>query len=333
MTESRSNFRNRLEWLLVLALVGPVVVMPRRLALWVMRCFGDLAYLLLRSRRVRTCELVRDRLGVDESRARAVVRGAFRTMALNLIEPLLMHRQLRSKPLEALVTVEGVEHALALQEQGRGMMLATAHLGAWECLAHVCRLCLAQPWAVARPLDNPLLEKLVVRYRMGGLAGTLEKEGSGLPMARLFRKGAVILLVLDQNAGRKSVLMDFMGAPSRQHKVSGVMASRFKVAVLPTYLLREPDGLHYRFIIEPPIEADPALTGEAAERDVIRRLSASLEERVRQTPEQWLWLHDRWRSARHTAIVEQMVEDQAGLNQAQAAKRGNGAVPEGTNEG
>jgi len=111
------------------------------------------------------------------------------------------------------------------------------------------------------------------------------------------------------------------------------MASRFGVAVLPTYLLREPDGLHYRFIIEPPIEADPALEGDAAERDVISRLSASLEARVRETPEQWLWLHDRWRSARHTAIVEQLVADQASLSEARAAKRGNGAVPEGTNEG
>ena len=59
MTESRSNFRNRLEWLLVLAFLGPVLLMPRRLALWAMRSFGDLAYLLLRSRRARTCELVR----------------------------------------------------------------------------------------------------------------------------------------------------------------------------------------------------------------------------------------------------------------------------------
>ncbi|MFT7462825.1 MAG: KDO2-lipid IV(A) lauroyltransferase [Pseudohongiellaceae bacterium] len=331
MTESRNTFRNRLEWLLVCALAGPVLLMPRRPALWAMRCFGDLSYVLLVSRRRRASELVQEHLGVDKRRARTIVRGAFRTMALNLIEPLLLHRQLKTKSLDALVTVEGIEHALALKEQGKGMLLATAHLGAWECLAHVCRLCLAPVWAVARPLDNPLLEKLVVQYRLGGLAGTLEKDGSGLRMARLFRKGEIVILVLDQNAGRKSVLMDFLGTPSRQHKVSGAMAVRFGVPVLPTYLLREPDGLRYRFVIEPAIEPDPSLEGEEAERDVVRRVSESLEARVQSTPEQWLWLHDRWRSARHTAMVEQLALGQAG--EAQAAKRGNVAVQEGTNEG
>jgi KDO2-lipid IV(A) lauroyltransferase len=341
MIESRSAFRNRLEWLFVCILLGPAILLPRRPALAAMRMLGDLAYCLLWSRRNRTRKLVEERLGVDATRARVVVRGAFRTMALNLIEPLLLHRTLTGNAQQDLVRFEGMEHAQALRAQGKGMILATAHLGAWECLAHVCRLGLAPVWAVARPLDNPLLDKLVERFRMSGLAGKLDKDGSGLKMARLFRKGEIVILVLDQNAGRKSVLIDFLGAPSRQHKVSGMMATRFGVPVLPTYLVREPDGLHYRFIIEAPIVADPALDGDAAEEDIVRRVSSSLEARVRELPEQWLWLHDRWRSARNTAIVEALYAQASEPTDGTAADSeaddgsamgGTVSVPEGTNK-
>jgi len=340
MTESHRSFRNRLEWLFACILMGPLVLLPRRPALSVMRLIGDLAYCLLWSRRNRTRALVEQCLGVDSRRARAVVRGAFRTMALNLIEPHVIQRQLAGHAPEDLVTLEGVEHAQALLDQGRGMILATGHLGAWESLPQVCRSELAPAWAVARPLDNPLLDKFLGHHRFRALAGKLDKDGSGLKMARLFRKGEIVILALDQNAGRKSVLIDFLGEPARQHKVSGVMATHFGVPVLPTYLLREPDGLHYRFIIEAPIEADPALEGEAAEEDVVRRVSMSLEERVRATPEQWLWLHDRWRSARNTANIEAMAAqaDEStegpaadGAADDGAAMRETVIVPEGTN--
>lgn len=82
-----------------------------------------------------------------------------------------------------------------------------------------------------------------------------------------------------------------------QHKVAGIMARRFGVAVLPLYVLREPGHLRFRAIFEEPILADETLAEEEAELDVIRRVADSLEARIRQTPEQWLWLHDRWRKA------------------------------------
>jgi lauroyl/myristoyl acyltransferase len=88
-----------------------------------------------------------------------------------------------------------------------------------------------------------------------------------------------------------------IASPASHHKVVGVLARRFGAPAVPVYLLREPGLLRFRMVIEPPIAADPALPPEDAERDVTARLSASLAAQVRAHPEQYLWLHDRWRHA------------------------------------
>jgi KDO2-lipid IV(A) lauroyltransferase len=180
-------------------------------------------------------------------------------------------------------------------------------------------------WAVGRTLDNPRLDRLVREMRGVPLAGTLPKEGSGRHLARLFKKGEIVGLLLDQNAGQHGVMMDFMGSPAMQHKVAGIMARRFGVAVVPLYALREPGHLRFRVIFEEAILADDSLSDEEAELDVIRRVAESLEARIRETPEQWLWLHDRWRKA--AWILRRRAR------QAARAKGLDPALAEGTNGG
>jgi KDO2-lipid IV(A) lauroyltransferase len=188
-------------------------------------------------------------------------------------------------------------------------------------------------WAVQRPSENPILAAWMERWRTSRLAGTLDKDGSALKLARLVRDGEIIGLLLDQNAGRQGVMLGFLGRPSWHHKVPGVMARRFGAAVVPTYQRRERGHLRFTLVFEPPIEPDPVLgDAEAIETDVVRRLSSSLAARVRQDPGQWLWLHDRWRRAER--VLEQRRREEAGAAPApggpgqQAASHG---VAEGTN--
>jgi len=149
------------------------------------------------------------------------------------------------------------------------------------------------------------------------LAGTLEKEGSGRELVRLFRKGEIVGLLLDQNAGRQGMMLDFFGRPTMQHKVSGVMSTRFGVPVVPVYMTREPGHLRFRLEFEPAIEANPSLSEEDAIQDVMRRVSESLEARIRAQPDQWLWLHDRWRKAQW--LLDRQARQAARAEAAEAA--------------
>lgn len=289
--------RHRLEWLLLLGVHGFVQVVPGRISLPLLRGIGVLAWLVMGSRRRRAADAVHRCLGPPpgDARNRAIVRGAFVTMCLQLAEPTLLERALRGDPRNVHLTIEGAEHLQRCLDERRGALVATAHFGAWECIAVVLKERFRPVWAVARPPENPYIAAWMDARRARVLRGSLDKDGSAMKMARLMRDGEIVGLLLDQNAGHQGVLLDFLGRPSWHHKVSGIMARRFGAAVLPTYMRREPGTLRFTLVFEAPIEPDPSAgDAEAVEVDIVRRLSASLEGWVRRTPEQWLWLHDRW---------------------------------------
>jgi KDO2-lipid IV(A) lauroyltransferase len=288
---------NGVEYLVVRGLLGAMRIVPPRLCIATLHGIAALAYRVMASRRRSALALVEERLGVSGAEAERVVKGAFRILALTGGEAILVQRALKRSSLEDLVSFEGVEHWEMAEGRGQGVLLAMAHLGAWESAAELFGRRFHPVWAMGRAMDNPWLDRLVKELREVPLAGTLPKEGGGRHLARLFKKGETVGLLLDQNAGRHGVMMDFMGRPAMQHKVAGAMARRFGVAVVPFYVRRMPGHLRFQAVFEAPILADDSLPDDEAELDVIRRVSESLEARIRETPEQWLWLHDRWRKA------------------------------------
>lgn len=324
---SRGALQNRAEWLAARAALATLAVVPDA----VLR--GGVAFLswascaLAVKRRRHTLRLVRERLGLPEGapEARRIVRGAFDTLLLNAVEPLLIERELaRGRDIREFVTVEGGEHLQAAHAAGRGVIAVTGHFGSWEAFVIVMKLLFQPVWVVTRHVENPLLERDIVSRRLRWVAGRLPKEGSALRMARVLRSGGTLGLLLDQNAGRQGLVLDFLGAPASHHTVAGVLAHRCGAAVVPVYLLREPGRLRFRMLVEPELRPDPALDEEQAVRDVTERLSASLERQVRAHPGQWLWLHDRWRHAR--------VEGRRAARQAAATGGGTGVtVAQGTN--
>lgn len=329
MSRTRSALRNRSEWLLLQVLLSLVRVLPARVSLAVLRGVGVLAWALLGERRRAAARSVERALGLPaaDRRTRRIVRGAFVTMCLQIAEPTLLDRAYRRGRGDRAVTIEGAENMQRCLDSGRGVLLATAHFGAWESIAVVMRERFTKLWAVMRPSENPLVARWMERWRTQVLAGTLDKDGSALKMARLMRDGGIVGLLLDQNAGREGVLLDFLGRPSLHHKVSGLMARRFGAAVVPTYMRREQGHLRYTLVFEAPIEADPSLgADEAIETDVVRRLSLSLAARVRASPEQWLWLHDRWRRAERL-IAERAAAASDGEGDARVA--GSASAPTG----
>jgi lauroyl/myristoyl acyltransferase len=300
MTRERSDLRDRCEDLLAAGMMAAVQRLPASFVLAGMRALAGAARVALPGRARHARELVLQRLGPGTTPAAAdrIVAGAFRTLALNAVETLLVERALRrGAALDAFVSVHGGEHLRAALAAGRGALLCSAHLGAWELTPLLLARLFEPPWVVARKLDNARLERRLLAHRGRYTRGSVSKDGGAPQLVRILRAGQSIGMLIDQNAGRGGLVMDFLGAPASHHKVAGVLARRFRAPALPVYLLREPGSLRFRLLIEAPVEADPALSAEDAERDVTARLSASLAAQVRAHPKQYLWLHDRWRHA------------------------------------
>ena len=226
----------------------------------------------------------------DEER-RAIARGAYANMARAVVDAL---RTLGASRAELLAEVEvddfgPVERALAA---GKGLLVATAHLGSWEMFgaAMAQRVPLH---AVVRPLRGGVNARLVEARERSGLR-LIPARGALTSMVAALRKNEVVAMLLDQAIGGKHALfVPFFGRPAATTPALSMAALRTGAPTLVVVALRL-DG-RLRFRVEGPFEVTSSGDRQRDLQDHTARVTAALERIIREAPDQWLWLHRRWK--------------------------------------
>lgn len=289
---SRSAFgRMALGALSPVALV--LAYLPRRAGLWIGRRLGDLAWITLRRRRAVAIENLTRALGAERtgSELRRLGRRSFQHLGMTLVEACVFFFRSPSVMLSR-VELAGGDRLKAAAAEGRGILLLAAHYGNWELLAasHVLGgLPLSE---VVRPLDHPLLDRMVGRLRERTGVEVIPKRRGLRGVLDALRRGRMVGILMDQNASRgEGVFAPFFGVPASTSKAMAVISLRSGAPVLPVFIRRQPNGRH-RVEVEPPLPPPP-------DGDVLAYTGAfnrAIESAIRRAPEQWLWMHRRWRT-------------------------------------
>lgn len=282
-------------WLnLLLALINAVPLAARvRFFRWL----GDLAYVLdERHRRIALRNLAVAFPERDEKERRRIGRAAFRHAATVLAEFFFIPK-LDARRIGKYVRFEGLEHIRKAEEKGRGILFLTAHFGNWEWMAISFPLLTGNRLGVVyRPIDSAFLDRLVGRLR--GWTGNIgiPKQKAMMRILRSLKEGTAVGILLDQNmAWQEGVFVRFFGEWACTNEGLALLALKTGAAVLPAFSVREQDGT-YRVVVEPEVEL---IRSEDKERDVranTQLFTGVIERYVRRYPEQWLWLHQRWKT-------------------------------------
>lgn len=287
----RSSPRNATEYLLALAVLKSLEWTPLPVAHRLARGYTRLLDLALpRLRRVarRNLSLALPELG--EARHAEIIDGVFRSIA-RLLVSFAKFPSIRRDNLERWIRVEGAEHVKAALVAGRGVLFATAHLGNWELSAYAHALFAAPMNVIARPLDNARIDALVERRRaLSGNRIVLKKDFARVILKALAANEAVGILI-DQNAALDSgVFVNFFGLQASAGTGFAKLAAHSGAAVIPGFALWSEAERRYVLRFYPPVP----VTGDAA-RDT-QALQAKLEAVIREYPDQWLWIHRRWKT-------------------------------------
>jgi Kdo2-lipid IVA lauroyltransferase/acyltransferase len=231
----------------------------------------------------------------DEQRA-ATLRGMVRSFGWMAAEFARMPRYTREN-IEDIIVLDGNENFLEGQRRGQGVLFLTAHMGAWELSSFAHALYGYPLHYMARPLDNQYLDALVNRYR--GLSGNkpIFKNESARAMLKILKDAGTIGILADQNTMRgEGVFVDFFGTPACTTTGIARVALHTGAAVVPGYAVWDEALRKYRLRFEPPMEL---VRTEDAERDIVentQRFARVTEEIIRKYPEQWVWVHARWKT-------------------------------------
>jgi KDO2-lipid IV(A) lauroyltransferase len=264
---------------------------PRPLADWlghVYACLLDIAVPRLRRIALRNLSFALPELSV--ARHREIADGVFRSIG-RLLVAFARFPAISAGNIDHWIRYEGFEHFTAARERGRGVLFATAHLGNWELSAFAHAL-LAQPMqVVVRPLDNRLIDRFVEQRRSSSGNTLIGKREFARPILKALRENQAVGILVDQNASADTgVFVPFFGVPACVNISFAKMAAHSGAAVIPGFAVwRETERAYIlRFYPEVPITGDAAVDTAAIQH--------ALELAIRQDPDQWLWIHRRWKT-------------------------------------
>src|SRR6059058_796255 len=288
--------RQRLEYALAWVIIKTLGALPRSLSRAAAIALSWTIYLVhvrLRSVGMRNLALAFPEKTRRE-RAR-ILRGVFTALGRQLAEVCLFPKYTLEN-VGKVVVYDGFENFERALARGKGVLFLTAHLGAWELSAFAHSLYGYPLNIVMRPLDNPYLDRLTREYRtMHGNKAVDKDFARGLIAA--MRKGETVGVLMDTNMiASQGVFVDFFGIQACTASGVARIALKTDAAVVPGFTIWDPGLKKYR------LRFDPAVTlvrSKNREADVIANtqlFTKVIEDYIRRYPEQWLWVHRRWKT-------------------------------------
>ncbi len=288
-----------IEYAAARAFISGLGILPRPLATAVGRGIGHAAYALaggLRRTGMRNLELAFPEKSVEERKR--ILRGSFVSLGRQLGEVSQFPRATAEHLREVVeYDPEDVKLLDVARERGRGVIFLTSHLGAWEllCFAHSV---LYEPLSfLVRPIDNPRIEEMVERLRTRFGNQPIDKKSAARRAMKLLREGGTLGVLADLNTQeREGVFVPFFGHLACTTAGVATLALRTDATVIP--VCAPWDERRKRFVFHGGPVVELVRTGDPA-RDVelnTERFTAAIEGHVRAYPEQWLWIHKRWKT-------------------------------------
>jgi KDO2-lipid IV(A) lauroyltransferase len=219
-----------------------------------------------------------------------IADGVFRSIG-RLIETFARFPRLSPKKIHELIRYEGLENFTDAQARGRGVLVATAHLGNWELSAFAHAWMTGPMNIVVRPLDNPRIDALVEQRRAMSGNNIIAKRESARGILRALERGEAIGILIDQNTTpEEGVFIDFFGTKACAGTAFVKFAHRTGAAVVPGFALWIEKERRYVLRFYPEIEMTRDVQADT------QRVHSALEEVIREYPDQWLWIHRRWKT-------------------------------------
>jgi KDO2-lipid IV(A) lauroyltransferase len=297
MARQRSLLADYLVYVVVrLGLCG-IQACPERLADRVADLLGWLAYRLdARHRRVAQENLRHAFPDWTDDQRERVAQGSFRHLLHLVIEISRLPRKLSVRNWRNYVTLIGGGRVVHAMLDSRPALLVTGHLGNWELAGYALGLLGFHTSAIARTLDNLFLDRYLRRFRQKTGQRILAKKGEFDEITRVLGQGGVLATLADQDAGQRGLFVEFFGRPASTHKAIALLALQFDAPLVVVGVPRiRHTSRHFHVVVEDVIDPRHYTNRPDAVTIITQCYTQALERLIRQYPEQYFWMHRRWK--------------------------------------
>jgi KDO2-lipid IV(A) lauroyltransferase len=282
---------------LLIQLIGVVFrILPRPAGLYLGKMIGRSGYYMASGRRRLALDNLRLALGgeLSEGEMRETALGSFEYLGMNVAEFFKLP-SLNRENIGQHTSLEGEENLVEALEMGKGILVLSSHLGNWDMLSAGLALRGYPAGLITKISGSEALNRIWMKYRRELGVELFMGRGTMKETIRHLRKGGMVGFALDQNARRKEgVFVDFFGHKACTITSLALLARRTGVPVLPISSYR--DGRIHRIVIDEPM---PHVNISDTDADILERTriyTQWTEKVIRLHPDQWTWLHNRWKT-------------------------------------
>jgi KDO2-lipid IV(A) lauroyltransferase len=291
LAQTKSWFQIRAEYCLAAVLIGTLRYLPLPLAYRIGASAARVLDLAVpKLRRIARINLSFAFPALNTAERERIIDGVFRNIA-RLLLGMARFPDIDKSNVSRWISYEGLEHYTRAKEKGDGVLIATAHLGNWELSAFAHALLTEPINVMVRPLDNPLLDCLVEQRRKLSGNHLIVKKDAARAVMRALRHGEAVGILIDQNTSpAEGVFVNFFGKAACAGSAFVKLAYHSEAPVILGIAFWKEETQRYvlRFYPEIPMCGDELVDAQ--------RIHACFEEIIREHPDQWMWIHRRWKT-------------------------------------
>ncbi len=292
----KGTLQINVEYWLACAVLGFFRVFPVRAGIALARVIARVGFWFPKLRRVGERNLQLAFPNLSDAERRRLLLGTFENLG-RLLPIFSRFTKSKSAGLKNLIECVGLDRLRAATEKGTGVILFTGHLGAWELCSFGPSL-FGYPFSfLVRRIDNPKIEAMVDRARRSLGNRTIDKTSAAREMLQILRDKGTLGILVDLNTmDREGIFVDFFGRPASTTFIVAKLALRTGAEVLPLFAPWDEQRKRFILIADEPLRIDR--TGEEAEdvRRLTQEYTRVVEDYIRRYPDQWLWIHRRWKT-------------------------------------
>ncbi|MDI6751469.1 MAG: lysophospholipid acyltransferase family protein [bacterium] len=286
------RIRHILEYIFVLGLIGIIRLFGKTKINPLAKVLSAILFLFPKHRKKAMENLKTSFPKLPSEKVGEIAKKCYQNFVLSTLEFIEIDR-FSKEEIEEKVEVYGLSHLEKAVSEGKGVIMATVHLGNWEMMGRTLTSKGYKLNVIARKQRNELVEGLIKERREKAGFGVIYSESTKQDVLKALLSKEIVAILIDQDAGRNGVFVDFFDRPASTTPSPIIFSLRTGAPIIPFYNIRLEDG-SYKVIIEEPflfkktgdIKKDIALNLEA--------LTKKFEEVIRKDPKQWFWLHNRW---------------------------------------
>lgn len=281
---------------LIVCIRACVYLLPRKLVVFLGACLGSLVYYLVKKERQKALDglnfVFKDEKSTGEIRKIAV--ECFKNLGRNLAEFLIMDR-FTLEQLKSFVSVDGFEKVEPFLKDKKGFLVVSAHIGNWELLAGYFGRNGYAPTVVGKKIYYEKYNDFLVNIRTNMGVSTVYRDGALRSIVKILRGGSFVCILADQDVDSiDGVFVDFLGKKAYTPSGPALIAMAVNVPIVPVFILR--DGYNHRIVIDDVITP---VKSQNKENDVLENTRAwnnVVQKYVMNYPQQWVWVHKRWKT-------------------------------------